>query len=152
MAFVVLGLIAVGVAVATIVRSRQQERSAPALCERLSQAQDLDASLTTLDPATLAPQVQSLDRAKAVAPADVRASVVTLADFVSGIADEVEGADGDRRAALADALASRQDQVDAVGTAGREVQMWARDNCGISLGGPPAPAGTPGATAGPVGG
>ncbi len=138
---VVVALLAGGLGL--FVRSRQVERSAEALCEKLAQAQDLDQSLTTLDPATLDPRVDALRGAKAVAPADIRSSVTTLADFVSGLAHDVDAAPGDRPTALADALVARQDQVDAVTAAGNEVTVWAQANCGLTLAGTTPTIATP---------
>ncbi|HEY6530802.1 MAG TPA: hypothetical protein VIY72_00765 [Acidimicrobiales bacterium] len=144
-AVVVLVVVVVAVVV-VVVRVRTVERSAEALCERLTEAQDLDQSLTTLDPATLDPQLAALERAKEVAPEDIQAQITALADFVDGVANEVEGATGDPDDALSAALAERQDQIDAVTAAGQAVQAWAQANCGLSLTGPvptdttPAPA------------
>jgi biopolymer transport protein ExbB/TolQ len=145
---VLLVVAAVVVAIVAVVRSRQVERSAPALCEQLAEAQDLDQSLTTLDPATLDPQVAALEQAARVAPEEISDAVGTLADYVSEVADQVDQADGDRRQALADALAARQQQVDAVAAAGAEVEAWAATNCGLTLSGPaPDPGATPPDTA-----
>jgi len=118
-----------------VVRSRQEERSVEGLCAELSAAQDLDRSLLTLDPATLKPQVAALRRAARVAPSDVEPAVSTLARFVAEVADDAEDTTGDPNEALADALAARQDRVDAVTAAGTEVQAWAAANCGLHLGG-----------------
>jgi hypothetical protein len=117
------------------VRARQVERSVEALCTQLGAAQDLDQALTTLDPATVEPQVQALTRAKAVAPDDIKASVATLADFVAGVTDTVSTATGDPQTALADALEARRTEVDAATAAGSAVQQWATVNCGLSLAG-----------------
>ena len=69
----VLAIAALVVGGALFVRSRQVERSVEGLCTQLTAAQDLDQALTTLDPATLEPQVQALAEAKAVAPDDIKA-------------------------------------------------------------------------------
>ena len=120
----------------TVVQVRKVDRTAEALCDRLTEAQDLDQSLATLDPATLDPRVAALARAKAVAPADISAQVATLADFVDDVANQVDDTTSDRDAALSEALANRQDQIDAVTAAGQAVQAWAQANCGLSLTGP----------------
>jgi hypothetical protein len=135
---VLIGAVAVVViaAVATVVivvQARRVERSTDALCDRLTEAQDLDQSFTTLDPATLDPQLAALERAKAVAPDDISGPITTLADFVDGVANDVEQSTDDRDQALAAALADRQDQVDAVTAAGQQVQSWAQANCGLTL-------------------
>jgi predicted PurR-regulated permease PerM len=131
----ILVVAAVAVGAVLFVRSRQVTRSVEGLCTQLGAAQDLDQALTTLDPTTLEPQVQALSRAKAVAPDDIKASVVTLADFVASVTDTVSTADGDREQALVDALAARQTDVDAATAAGTAVQQWAQVNCGLSLAG-----------------
>jgi hypothetical protein len=131
----VLAIVALVVGGVLVVRSRQVERSVAGLCTQLTAAQDLDQALTTLDPATLEPQVQALTKAKAVAPDDIKASVATLADFVSGVTDTVTTAEGDREQALAQALEARQTDVDAATAAGTAVQQWAAANCGLALAG-----------------
>jgi hypothetical protein len=130
----VVVVVAVAIGVVLFVRSRQVTRSAEALCEQLTAAQDLDQSLTTLDPATLDPQVTALRRAAQVAPADIAPSVDTLADFVGQLAGAVDDAGGDPTQALTAALEARQDRVDAVTAAGTAVQGWAAANCGLDLG------------------
>jgi len=123
-------------AVLLVLEARRVDRSTEALCRQLTEAQDLDQSFTTLDPATLDPQLAALRRAKAVAPDEIRAQITTLADFVDDVATEVEGADGDPDQALSTALAERQDEIDAVTAAGQAVQSWAQLNCGLLLSGP----------------
>jgi hypothetical protein len=145
---VVAGLVVVVVLVA---RARQVERSVPALCEQLALAQDLDQSLTTLDPSTLGPQVAALRRAARVAPTEIRDAVATVADYVAEIADEVDSTTDDRRQVLADALAARQEAVDVVAAAGADVDRWAQQNCGLTLSGPSASARTDGGATGPAG-
>jgi len=146
LAIVVVAVVAIGVV--AFVRSRRIERSVDALCQQLTAAQDLDQSFTTLDPATLDPQVKSLAKAKAVAPDDIKASVDTLADFVSGLAKTVNAAQTDRSTALADALEARQDQVDSVTAAGKAVQQWAQANCGLALTGADNTTSTTGSASG----
>lgn len=134
---VLVAIVAVGAA--AFVRSRQAERSVKGLCTQLSAAQDLDQAFTTLDPATLEPQVKALAKAKTVAPDDIKASVATLADFVASVTDTVDTAEGNREQALADALETRQTDIDEVTAAGTAVQQWARSNCGLSLAGTGSP-------------
>jgi hypothetical protein len=142
----VVVVLAVVVAAALVVggvlfiRSRQVERSVEGLCTQLTAAQDLDEALTTLDPATLEPQVQALTKAKAVAPDDIKASVATLADFVAGVTDTVSTAQGDRQQALTQALEARQTDVDGATAAGTAVQQWASTNCGLTLAGTGTPS------------
>ena len=131
----VAAVAAIAVGAVLFVRARQVHRSVEALCTQLGAAQDLDQAMTTLEPAALEPQVQALMKAKAVAPDDIKASVITLADFVGGVTDTVGTATGDRQAALADALDARQSEVDAATAAGTAVQQWASANCGLNLAG-----------------
>jgi hypothetical protein len=137
-ALAVVVVVAVAVGAAVFVRSRRVERSVPGLCTQLSAAQNLDQAFTTLDPATLEPQVKALGKAKAVAPDDIKASIATL-DFVENVTHTVDTADGDRRQALADALEARQGDIDEVTAAGTAVQQWAQVNCGLSLAGTASP-------------
>jgi hypothetical protein len=132
---VIVALVVVGGAF-LIVRARQVDRSVEALCEELVEAQDLDQSLTTLDPTTLDPQVSALRRAARVAPSDIEPSIVVVADFVGELADAVDSAEGDRDDALTLALEVRQDRVSGVTEAGTAVQTWAEANCGLTLVGP----------------
>ena len=134
-ALAAVAVLVVVVVVVLVLRARQTERSVEALCDELARAQDLEEALTALDPTTLDPQVAALRRARTVAPDDIRPAVTTLADYVSAVTATVSTAEGDRQAALADALAAHQDDVDAVTAAGTEVQAWAATNCGLSLGG-----------------
>jgi hypothetical protein len=134
-ALAVLALVVAVGAVVLVLQLRRVDRTAEALCEALVEAQDLDQSLTTLDPATLDPQVRALRRAEEVAPSEVEPAVATLADFVGELAAEVDGADGDRTEAFTLALEARQDRVDAVTEAGATVQAWAQANCGLTLAG-----------------
>ena len=129
---VVVALVVVVGGAVLVVRARQVDRSVEALCEELTEAQDLDQSLTTLDPTTLEPQVRALQRAQQVAPSDIEPSVAVLARFVDELADEVDRSEGDRSDALTAALEARQDRVDEVTVAGTTVQAWAQANCGLS--------------------
>lgn len=116
-------------------RSGEPERSAAALCVQLDQAKNLDSALTSLDPATLTPQVQALRAAVPVAPKEIAAQISTLSLFIGSLLNEVDAAAvPDRRQVLSDALAQRQDEVDTVTAAGRAVQTWAADNCNLDLG------------------
>lgn len=142
-------VIAVAVGAVLFVRARQVERSTEALCTELTAADGLDESLTTLDPTTLEPQVAALEKASDVAPTEIAPAVRTLADYVGGVATDIEGAP-DPQAALTEALAARQDQVDAVTAAGTQVQQWAEVNCAIDLTGPGATAPSTSSTVPPV--
>ncbi len=118
-----------------VMRSRQPARSTAALCAQLDQAKNLDNALTSLDPATLDPQVRALGRAAQVAPKEISGPVSELSRFVGSLLDEVDAAPAsERRRVLADALAQRQAEVDGITAAGRQVQDWAAANCDLELG------------------
>lgn len=133
----IAALIVGGILVATfLIRSREPQRSVAAVCANLEQAKDLDRALTSLDPSTLEQRLGSLRAAVRTAPSDIEPQIAALAAFVSTIVDEVDEAPAtDRREALAEALAARQAEVDAITAAGDVVEIWTAQNCGIELGG-----------------
>lgn len=113
--------------------SRPEQRSVSKLCEQLALASSLSSSLVTLDPTTLGPQVAELQRAASVAPSDIQAQVGALASFVQELADAVRSSPTDKKDALTDALAARQDRIDQVTAAGQAVEAWSITNCGTPL-------------------
>ncbi len=129
-------LIIAGVVAATLIKhSSEPVRSVTGTCAQLSQAKDLDRSLASLDPATLRDRFTALENAVAIAPADIEPQIATLSVFISGLIGEIDRAPGpDRRAALADALAGRAEQIDSITAAGAAVQDWAATNCQLELG------------------
>lgn len=134
LALIAVILLAAAVSI-LVVRSRQPARSRAALCGQLEQAKDLDNALTSLDPATLDPQVRALGRAAQVAPSEIAGSVSELSRFIGSLLDEVDAAPPfERRRVLADALAQRQAEVDGITAAGRALQGWAAANCDLELG------------------
>ena len=135
---VAAALCVIGVIVGTTIylQSRAPTRSVANLCSRLGDARNLDRSLTSLDPSTLKPQVAALTRAERVAPNDISPAMHTLATFVGSVLADVDASGEDRRAAFADALDSRSEQIDSVSAAGTAVSTWAAANCAIDLGGP----------------
>lgn len=138
-----LAVLVAAVLVGAVLWSRRgPTRSTAALCSDLTAARGLDASFVTLDPATLTPQAKALSRAAQVAPADIEPQVRTLSGFVNGLVDELGPAQGDRQTALTKALASRQDQVPEVESAGSAIQSWASAHCGLALGGTTLPPST----------
>jgi hypothetical protein len=114
-------------------KDKPQVRSAEKLCTQLGAVTALSSSLVTLDPTTLGPQVAELERAKAVAPADIDSQLTVLADFVQEIAEAVRASPVDKKAALTAALAERQGRVDEVTAAGQAVESWSIANCGVPL-------------------
>ena len=135
---VALAMVIVGVVIgATIViRSREPQRSVSAVCTDLEQAKDLDRALTSLDPATLEQRLGALRSAVKTAPAEIEPQIAALASFVSAIVDQVNDAPTtDRSEALADALATRSAEVDAITASGDVVEIWTAENCGFELGG-----------------
>lgn len=135
---VVVGLAIVGLIVAAgiVLRSRETQRSVSAVCADLEQAKDLDRALTSLDPVTLEQRLGALRSAARTAPAEIQPQIAALASFVSAIVDQInEAPTADRSGALADALAARSAEVEAITAAGDVVEIWAAENCGIELGG-----------------
>jgi len=133
LAMVVVGVI---IAVTIAIRSREPQRSVSAVCTDLEQAKDLDRALTSLDPATLEQRLGALRSAVKTAPEEIEPQIAALASFVSAIVDQINEAPTiDRSEALADALATRSAEVDAITAAGDVVEIWTAENCGIELGG-----------------
>jgi len=108
-------------------------RSVEALCTQLEAAKDLDRNLATLDPSAYDPQLAALRKASQVAPDDIRSQVTTVSDLAAELAKAIENASGDKRAALEEALRARQSDASQVTSAGRDVQTWAKANCGLEL-------------------
>jgi len=131
----VLVLVVFAVAGGTIwtLNNKSQTRSAEKLCTQLGSVTSLSSSLVTLDPTTLGPQVAELQRATAVAPADIKTQLTVLATFVQEIADAVRASPVDKKSALTAALAERQGRVDEVTAAGQAVESWSLSNCGVPL-------------------
>ena len=115
------------------VQTRAETASVPVFCERLALAQDLDKSFASLDPTTLGPQTGALQRALRVAPAEIKPQLARLTLFVEQLSDAVRAAPTNKRAALTQALADRQGEIDEISAAGRAVQDWSWANCGIAL-------------------
>lgn len=116
-----------------VTRERAPERSATAFCTELAATNGLDGALVTLDPTRLGPLVSALERASKVAPPDIAAQVATLSTFVGEVTDAVRAEPTDKKKALADALAQRQERIDEVTAAGRAVEDWSLTNCGTTL-------------------
>jgi len=132
---VAVTLVVIAIAGGTVwaLKDKPQVRSAEKLCTQLGAVTALSSSLVTLDPTTLGPQVAELERAKAVAPADIDSQLTVLADFVQEIAEAVQASPVDKKAALTAALAERQGRVDEVTAAGQAVESWSIANCGVPL-------------------
>jgi len=130
LALVVLALAGIGV---WSFLNKPETRSTEKLCEKLGAVNSLSSSLVTLDPTTLGPQVAELQRATDVAPSDIRAQMTVLTTFVEEVADAVRASPTDKKAALTNALAARQDRVDEVTVAGQAIEAWSLTNCGMPL-------------------
>ncbi len=107
--------------------------SANSLCDELVAAQGLDQAIVSLDSASLKADSEALHNAAKLAPAEIAPQLLQLSTFVDEIVKAVQDAPGNKRTALSDALAARQDRVDAITADGRAVQQWASSNCGIQL-------------------
>ncbi len=132
-AAVLLVVVGAGAGAFFFVQSRGETASIPVFCERLALAQDLDSSFASLDPTTLGPQTGALQRALRVAPAEIKPQLTTLTIFVEQLSEAVRTAPTNKRDALTQALADRQDEIDGISVAGRAVQDWSLANCGIAL-------------------
>lgn len=131
-ALFVVGVVGAG-AWLLVTEERTSPRSAAALCERLAETSGLDDAIVTVDPTRLGPLVSALERASQSAPPEVAGQLDLLTTFVVEVAAEVRAEPTDKRGALADALAARQDRIDAVSAAGAAVEQWNAANCGTSL-------------------
>ncbi|MFM8861119.1 MAG: hypothetical protein ACKOIA_01455 [Acidimicrobiia bacterium] len=114
-----------------------EERSAPdatgSLCERLAETAGLDEAIVTVDPTRLGPLVSALERANRSAPPEIAEQLDILTAFVVEVTDEVRAEPTEKRRALTEALAARQDRIDAITAAGSAVEKWNQLNCGTSL-------------------
>jgi hypothetical protein len=130
-----LRLLATSLVVASLVVacSSGPERSAAALCERLARTEGLDESLAVADADAIDQQAADLRRAVEVAPDDIEPALRTLSETVDAIASTVATATGDRRTAITETLADRQDGVDALTWSGVAVGEWSVVNCGLDL-------------------
>lgn len=135
---------------AVVVGRNEQTRSASALCQRLSDAASLDDAIVTLDPTTLGPQIAALERALDAAPDDIRPQLAELTEFVREIGDEVRAANTDKKQVLADALAARQDRIDAITADGQALELWSITNCSTPLRGTSSSSSSTNTTARPT--
>lgn len=128
-------LVVIGVVVGSIVYKEQTtvDRTPEELCKRLEPARTLDRAFVTLDPTTLGPLVSDLNNAVLAAPSDIRPDIEVLAQFVDEVAEAVRATPTDKQKAFAQALADRQGQVDAITTAGRNLEFWTTQNCSFVL-------------------
>ena len=126
-------------------RPHRSTRSAP----QLTAAQDLDQSFTTLDPATLDPQVEALDTGQGRGPGrhpapDRRPSPTSSTAWPPSVEDAA------RRPTTRPwptALADRQDRDRRGDRGGQAVQAWAQTNCGLTLAGTADTSAPPGTAA-----
>ena len=121
------------VAMLSVGCSSGPEPSVQALCERLALVEGMDESLAVADGERLEEQASDLRAAVRVAPQDVAPALRALSETVDTIAATVATATGDRREAVTDALADRQDQIDALTWSGVAVAEWSVANCGLDL-------------------
>lgn len=131
-AIFVIGVVGAGVWL-WIAEETTSPRSAAALCERLAETSGLDDAIVTVDPTRLGPLVSALERATQSAPPEIAEQLDILTTFVVEVADEVRAEPTDKRGALTEALAARQDRIDTVSAAGAAVEQWNGANCGTSL-------------------
>lgn len=131
-ALLVIGVVVAGVWL-WIAEERASPRSTAALCERLAETSGLDDAIATIDPTRLGPLVSALERATRSAPPEIAGQLDVVATFVAEVTAEVRAEPTDKRGALTEALAARQDRIDSVSAAGADVERWSLTNCGTAL-------------------
>jgi hypothetical protein len=130
--------------------------SKEAFCEQLPKTADLLSLMSqveTSDPAALRQafdeglaDFRALERA---APRELRSDVGAVADAAERLADAIERNAGDP-AALAEELQRNKDEYIGVQRPALEVARYAQEECGIDLGGGPAPSSSPPTTLPPT--
>jgi flavin-dependent dehydrogenase len=139
---VVAALAAIGAVIAAC--ERQPEPSVEAYCREITSAEGLDESLANFDAAALEPQVAALKRASKVAPLEIAPQVNTLVTLTTALQTTIATARTDQAAALEQTLRERAGELAAVTEAGKAVETYTRDNCGIELNSTAVPTSTPG--------
>lgn len=131
-------LVLTGAAVAAC--ERPPEPSVEAYCREIANAEGLDQSLASFDPNALAPQIAALRKASKVAPAEIAPQVNTLLDLATALQTTIDTARTDQAAAMEQTLRDHAGELAAVTDAGRAVESYTRDNCGIELNSTAVPA------------
>jgi hypothetical protein len=136
LAVVTLGAIAAVIAAC----ERPPEPSVEAYCRAMADAEHLDEGLASMDPAQLAPQVAALQRASKVAPLEIAPQINTVLDLTKVLHSTIDSARTDQAEAMEQTLRDHADQLAAATAAGRDLENYTRDNCGIELDSTAVPA------------
>jgi hypothetical protein len=129
----VVALCAVVAAVLVVSCERPPERSLEAYCEQMQGARDLDQAMATLDAARLTPGVDALRRASRVAPEEIAPQVATVLELTASLQQTMQTARTDKPEALEAALRENDDNLPVVEEAGRAMQDYTSQHCGIEL-------------------
>ena len=128
---VVAALAAIGAVIAACERPPQP--SIEAYCREIANAEGLDESLASFDPGALGPQVAALKKASKVAPLEIAPQVNTLLDLTIVLQATIDTAHTDQAAAMEQTLRDHAADLNAVTEAGKAVETFTRDNCGVEL-------------------
>lgn len=128
---VVAALAAIGAVIAAC--ERPPEPSVEAYCREIASAEGLDESLASFDAVALEPQVAALRKASKVAPLAIAPQVNTLLDLTNALESTIATARTEQAAALEQTLRAKEGELAAVTEAGKAVEAYTRDNCGIEL-------------------
>jgi hypothetical protein len=128
---VVASLAAIGAVIAACERPPQP--SVEAYCREIANAEGLDESLAGFDPGALDPQVTALEKASKVAPLEIAPQVNTLLDLTTVLQATIDTARTDQAAAMEQTLRDHAGDLAAVTEAGKAVETYTRDNCGVEL-------------------
>jgi hypothetical protein len=137
---VVAALAALGAVIAACERPPQP--SVQAYCREIVNAQGLDESLAGFDPSALDPQVEALKKASKVAPLEIAPQVNTLLDLTTSLQATIDTARTDQATAMEQTLRDHAGGLAAVTEAGKVVESYTRDNCGVELNSTAVPAPT----------
>lgn len=130
----VVAVIALGAITAVIAAcERPAQPSVEAYCRAIVAAENLDEGLAAMDPGELAPQVAALEKASKVAPLEIAPQINTVLDLTKVLQSTIDTARTDQAEAMEQTLRDHEDELAAATTAGRELENYTRDNCGIEL-------------------
>lgn len=119
----------------------EPSRSTEAFCKKMESARPLDERLAELDPTQVRPEYDALRAAQKVAPPEIEPQVATITAFAGVLVDALDGARGGGTATIEEALRTHQDELADVAAAGKAIESYTRDNCGLELTGTSAATG-----------
>lgn len=130
----VVAAIAVAGAVVAVACERPPERSLEAFCAAMTDAQDLDDTLATLDAEQLGPDVDALRRAARVAPEEIAPDVESVLALTQVLQETIATSPTGKADALEQALRDHAAELVAVDAAGQRLEAYTSTNCAIPLG------------------